>query len=81
LLVPYRVPVILTQAAVQGWCTVRRYAVPAPMIRRATERRPAGDWRGACATFESGEPIAEWMEKARPTGFAALAPLLRLPVS
>ncbi|MET9087817.1 ankyrin repeat domain-containing protein [Streptomyces sp. NPDC004237] len=27
----------------------RRYAVPGWMIERATERRLAGDWRGACA--------------------------------
>ncbi|MFE4420035.1 ankyrin repeat domain-containing protein [Streptomyces sp. NPDC056817] len=28
---------------------IRRYAVPREMIERATERRLAGDWRGACA--------------------------------
>ncbi|MFI1421384.1 ankyrin repeat domain-containing protein [Streptomyces sp. NPDC020731] len=28
---------------------IRRYAVPRRMIERATERRTAGDWRGACA--------------------------------
>jgi hypothetical protein len=28
---------------------VRRYAVPRRMIQRATERRLAGDWAGACA--------------------------------
>jgi len=28
---------------------VRRYAVPQTMIERCTERRLAGDWRGACA--------------------------------
>ncbi|MFL1427543.1 MULTISPECIES: hypothetical protein [unclassified Nocardiopsis] len=28
---------------------IRRYAVPRSMIERATERRLAGDWRGACA--------------------------------
>ncbi|MFD1374213.1 ankyrin repeat domain-containing protein [Actinoplanes sichuanensis] len=39
---------ILTEAAARGWSIVRRYAVPAPMIHRATERRLAGDWRGAC---------------------------------
>ncbi|MEV0902411.1 ankyrin repeat domain-containing protein [Actinoplanes sp. NPDC049802] len=43
---------ILTDAAVQGWRTVRRYAVPAPMIHRATERRLAGDWRGACSAAD-----------------------------
>ncbi|MBA8954950.1 ankyrin repeat domain-containing protein [Actinomadura namibiensis] len=31
------------------WRTARRYAVPRWMIERATERRLAGDWRGACA--------------------------------
>ncbi|MFG3497747.1 ankyrin repeat domain-containing protein [Streptomyces sp. NPDC047928] len=31
------------------WRRVRRYAVPRWMIERATERRLAGDWRGACA--------------------------------
>ncbi|MGI5171701.1 hypothetical protein ACQEU3_45880 [Spirillospora sp. CA-253888] len=30
------------------WEQVRRYAVPHWMIERATERRAAGDWRGAC---------------------------------
>ncbi|MFI6518058.1 hypothetical protein ACIBF1_21050 [Spirillospora sp. NPDC050679] len=30
------------------WEQVRRYAVPHAMIERATERRAAGDWRGAC---------------------------------
>jgi hypothetical protein len=33
-----------------AWQRIRRYAVPAWMIERATERRLAGDWRGACAT-------------------------------
>ncbi|MDI1462484.1 ankyrin repeat domain-containing protein [Catellatospora sp. KI3] len=31
------------------WRRVRRYAVPRQMIARATARRLAGDWRGACA--------------------------------
>ncbi len=31
------------------WLLARRYAVPAAMVARATERRLAGDWRGACA--------------------------------
>ncbi|MGK5554083.1 ankyrin repeat domain-containing protein [Actinomadura kijaniata] len=31
------------------WRTARRYAVPRWMIEQATERRLAGDWRGACA--------------------------------
>ncbi|MFD8203896.1 ankyrin repeat domain-containing protein [Streptomyces sp. NPDC003470] len=32
-----------------SWRRIRRYAVPRTMIERATERRSAGDWRGACA--------------------------------
>ncbi|MER5479575.1 ankyrin repeat domain-containing protein [Streptomyces sp. NPDC002734] len=32
-----------------SWRRVRRYAVPRTMIERATERRLAGDWAGACA--------------------------------
>ncbi|WP_119731826.1 ankyrin repeat domain-containing protein [Thermomonospora amylolytica] len=32
-----------------SWRRARRYGVPAWMIERATERRLAGDWRGACA--------------------------------
>lgn len=31
------------------WRRIRRYAVPRWMIEQATERRLAGDWRGACA--------------------------------
>ncbi|MBE1537224.1 ankyrin repeat domain-containing protein [Actinomadura algeriensis] len=31
------------------WRRIRRYAVPRRMIEDATERRLAGDWRGACA--------------------------------
>jgi hypothetical protein len=31
-----------------SWRRIRRYAVPRWMIDRATERRLAGDWRGAC---------------------------------
>ena len=32
-----------------SWRRVRKYAVPRQMIALATERRLAGDWRGACA--------------------------------
>ncbi|GIE76439.1 hypothetical protein Aph02nite_23890 [Actinoplanes philippinensis] len=42
----------ITEAAVRGWRIARRYAVPAPMIDRATERRLAGDWRGACSAAD-----------------------------
>ena len=40
-----------TNATVElaDWRRARRYAVPRWMIERATERRLAGDWRGACA--------------------------------
>jgi hypothetical protein len=36
------------------WRRIRRYTVPRWMIEQATERRLAGDWRGACeaAAFE-----------------------------
>ena len=33
-----------------SWRRIRRYAVPRWMIKQATERRLAGDWRGACET-------------------------------
>ncbi|MFJ3985013.1 ankyrin repeat domain-containing protein [Streptomyces fungicidicus] len=45
---------------------IRRYAVPRRMIERATERRSAGDWRGACAAadvdidFELSEVAGEY---------------------
>ncbi|MEU9714339.1 ankyrin repeat domain-containing protein [Streptomyces sp. NPDC047976] len=32
-----------------AWQRIRRYAVPAHMIERATAHRLAGDWRAACA--------------------------------
>jgi hypothetical protein len=32
-----------------AWLDGRRYGVPPSMVSRATERRLAGDWRGACA--------------------------------
>ncbi len=32
-----------------SWRRIRKYAVPRSMIEQATERRLAGDWRGACA--------------------------------
>ncbi|MFC0041763.1 ankyrin repeat domain-containing protein [Actinomadura rayongensis] len=36
----------------RSWERVRRYAVPRRVIERATERRLAGDWRGACAAAD-----------------------------
>ncbi|MFC5751536.1 ankyrin repeat domain-containing protein [Actinomadura rugatobispora] len=46
------VPARISRHAAQdlaGWWKARRYAVPRWMIERATERRLAGDWAGACA--------------------------------
>lgn len=34
---------------VPGWLAARRYGLPTRMLAAATERRLAGDWRGACA--------------------------------
>ncbi|MEV4133284.1 ankyrin repeat domain-containing protein [Dactylosporangium sp. NPDC049742] len=43
---------MLTMSELRGWRTARRYAVPAAMIRHATDLRLAGDWRGACAAAD-----------------------------
>jgi FOG: Ankyrin repeat len=40
---------MFTPDELAAWERVRRYAVPPWMIERATERREAGDWRGAMA--------------------------------
>ncbi|MFI1958362.1 ankyrin repeat domain-containing protein [Streptomyces althioticus] len=42
-------PACYSPATASSWRRIRRYAVPRTMIERATERRHAGDWRGACA--------------------------------
>ncbi len=48
-------------AQVPGWLAARRYGVSEHMVAGATERRLAGDWRGACAearvdiTFNPGD--------------------------
>ncbi|WP_067832384.1 ankyrin repeat domain-containing protein [Actinomadura kijaniata] len=42
-------PRVVADQELASWALVRRYAVPRWMIERATERRLAGDWRGACA--------------------------------
>ncbi|GAA2888103.1 hypothetical protein GCM10010517_52020 [Streptosporangium fragile] len=53
-----------------SWQRVRRYAVPRWMIEQATERRLAGDWRGACAAanvdiaFDLGDIAAEYGAEA-----------------
>ncbi|GAA1389960.1 ankyrin repeat domain-containing protein [Catellatospora chokoriensis] len=39
----------MTGAELTVWQRVRRYAVPPRMIAECTDRRLAGDWRGACA--------------------------------
>ncbi|MFE3760892.1 ankyrin repeat domain-containing protein [Streptomyces sp. NPDC059104] len=44
-----RAPGALSPEAAASWLRVRRYAVPAWMIERATRHRLAGDWRAACA--------------------------------
>lgn len=36
----------------QSGIEARRYGVPSAMIEAATERRSAGDWRGACAAAD-----------------------------
>ncbi|MGW4762198.1 ankyrin repeat domain-containing protein [Streptomyces pseudogriseolus] len=42
-------PACFSPEEAASWRRVRRYAVPRHMIGQATERRTAGDWRGACA--------------------------------
>ncbi|MFF8602184.1 ankyrin repeat domain-containing protein [Streptomyces sp. NPDC015232] len=42
-------PGTLSRADAAAWVRIRRFAVPATMIERATEARLAGDWRAACA--------------------------------
>ncbi|MBB2910849.1 hypothetical protein FHS43_002112 [Streptosporangium becharense] len=55
---------------VHAWQRIRRYAVPRWMIRQATERRAAGDWRGACAAagvdvaFDLGDIAARYGAQA-----------------
>ncbi|WP_327000111.1 hypothetical protein OHA72_33910 [Dactylosporangium sp. NBC_01737] len=81
---------LLSVSALRGWRTVRRYAVPPAMIHRATERRLAGDWRGACAaadvavgvdlaalTVRHGAGVAERVED----DLGVLGPLFRRPPS
>ncbi|HXT92384.1 MAG TPA: ankyrin repeat domain-containing protein [Trebonia sp.] len=44
-----RYPLAFPSDEASSWRRIRKYAVPLPMIEQATERRLAGDWRGACA--------------------------------
>lgn len=52
--------------ALAAWQRIRKYAVPRSMIERATERRLARDWRGACAaanmdvTFDLADVRRQW---------------------
>src|SRR5439155_21069378 len=46
-----------------AWRRIRRYAVPRWMIERATERRLAGDWQGACAAA-NGDVLFDLAEVA-----------------
>ncbi|GAA2401044.1 hypothetical protein Cme02nite_59090 [Catellatospora methionotrophica] len=39
----------MSDAELTVWQRIRRYAVPPRMIAECTDRRLAGDWRGACA--------------------------------
>ena len=42
---------------VPGWLAGRRYGVPAEMVALASDRRLAGDWRGACAAARYDVPF------------------------
>lgn len=52
------------------WQRVRRYAVPTRMIDECTDRRLAGDWRGACAAGRVDTDV-DLAEVARTHGAAA----------
>ncbi|MEU6041278.1 hypothetical protein ABZ801_38415 [Actinomadura sp. NPDC047616] len=52
------------------WARVRRYAVPRWMIEEATERRLAGDWRGACAVANVDTAGIDLARVARERGAA-----------
>ncbi|MFC5751534.1 ankyrin repeat domain-containing protein [Actinomadura rugatobispora] len=57
------------------WRRIRRHAVPRWMIERATERRLAGDWRGACAAagVDVALDVADVARRHSPLLAAALA--------
>lgn len=61
------------------WARTRRYAVPRWMIEEATERRLAGDWRGACAVagVDVDIDLAEVARKHGPATADALEDDLR----
>lgn len=56
-----RYPLTFPPEEASSWRRIRKYAVPRWMIEQATERRLAGDWRGACATanVDVGFDLAE----------------------
>jgi hypothetical protein len=45
-------PVFVGKSRAQAGIEARRYGVPPTMIEAASERRSAGDWRGACAAAD-----------------------------
>ncbi|MEU8665127.1 hypothetical protein AB0C31_51975, partial [Actinoplanes philippinensis] len=60
------------------WRTVRRYAVPARMIRECAEARERGDWRAACEAARIDVDIPPGLEAEAAARAAHLAPdLLR----
>ncbi|GLZ15481.1 hypothetical protein Acsp04_57160 [Actinomadura sp. NBRC 104425] len=61
------------------WARTRRYAVPRWMIEEATQRRLAGDWRGACAAagVDVAFDLAEVARSAGPAVAEALEDDLR----
>ncbi|MET8598365.1 ankyrin repeat domain-containing protein [Streptomyces althioticus] len=72
-------PACFSPATASSWRRIRRYAVPRTMIGRATERRLAGDWRGACAAarFDVDIDLAEIAEHCGQDVAAALEDDLR----
>ncbi|MFH9856392.1 ankyrin repeat domain-containing protein [Streptomyces althioticus] len=72
-------PACYSPATASSWRRIRRYAVPRTMIERATERRRAGDWRGACAAarFDVDIDLAEIAEHCGHDVAAALEDDLR----
>ena len=76
---PEAVTAFLTPDELASWRQVRRYAVPRWMIEACTERRAAGDWRGACAAarFDVDFELPEIAERYGPDVAGALEDDLR----
>jgi hypothetical protein len=69
---------MIADLELRTWQRVRRYAVPAGMIERCTERRLAGDWRGACAAARVDITFSDAEARAFQAELSVLAPdLLR----